>query len=203
MIIDYSEESILQISFALKNHQNVCIPTDTVYGLIAASSSEKAVRNIFKLKKRSFKSPLAMLCKDINQAKKYIIHSDLFEKLSVFWPGALTLICKQNPSNNFKTATSGLDTIGIRVPKSEIIHKIIDIIQEPIFATSVNISGTKPIQNPIEMDSLFGNKILILRYLNEQNNQIPSTIIDISNKTPFILRDGLLTKDNINNIVCK
>lgn len=201
MIINCSEESIIKISSALKNDENVCIPTDTVYGLVAKSTSEKAVQNIFELKKRSYKSPLAMLCKDINQAKKYIISSELFEKLSHFWPGAMTLICKQNPNNNFKLATSELSTIGIRIPNSEIVSKIIDLINEPIFATSVNISGNKPLKNPIEMDILFENKILIMDSNSILNKTEPSTIINISENKIKFLRIGNLKEKDILSII--
>lgn len=201
MIINHSEESIIKISSALRNDENVCIPTDTVYGIVAKSTSEKAIKNIFTLKKRSYNSPLAMLCKDINQAKKYIIDSELFEKLSHFWPGAMTLICKQNHNNNFELATSGLSTIGIRIPNSEIVLKIIDLINEPIFATSVNISGNEPIKNPIDMNILFENKILIMNCDNIQSNTKPSTIIDISENKIKFLRIGNLKEKDILSII--
>lgn len=201
MIIDYSKESIIKISSALTNDCNACIPTDTVYGLVARASSDKAIRNIFELKKRSLKSPLAMLCASIDQAKKYITTSELFEKLSILWPGALTLICKQNPDNKFQMATSGLGTIGVRIPNSETVSQIIELTGEPIFATSVNISGNKPIQDPNEMNSLFENKILILKSNLQQQTPIPSTVIDISENNIKILRVGAVKEKDIQAII--
>lgn len=201
MIIDYSKESIIKISSALTNDCNACIPTDTVYGLVARASSDKAIQNIFELKKRNLKSPLAMLCASIDQAKKYIITSELFEKLSILWPGALTLICRQNLDNKFKLATSGLGTIGVRIPNSETVSQIIELTGEPIFATSVNISGNKPIQDPNEMNSLFENKILILKSNLPQQNHTPSTVIDISENNIKILRVGAVKENDIQAII--
>ena len=202
MILKNDAEGFRQVATALLNGENVCIPTDTVYGLAASARNIEAVRRIFSLKGRDEKKPLAMLVGSVDMARRYIKSSIIAERLmEKFWPGALTIVAEKSDfSKNddvIKIATGEGDLIGVRFPKSELIKEIISMIDAPIFATSVNFSGEEPLNTPSDIQakfvSLLGADMIILERNGEDFDPISSTVVEIQNDDMRILRHGGIT----------
>ncbi len=132
------EEAVQQ----LKLGQLVAIPTETVYGLAAAIDSESAIEKIFTTKKRPFFDPLIVHVSSKSMAKKMTKDwSPLADFLAEhFWPGPLTLVLPKS-SLISPLITSGLQTVGIRMPKHSLALSLIDLLGVPLAAPSANRFG--------------------------------------------------------------
>ncbi len=179
---------------ALQSGEVVAIPTETVYGLAADITQEKAVRTIFELKGRPTNHPL-------------IIHIGCFEELSLyaldmpdyveilaeaFWPGPLSLVLKKSPLVS-ELVTGGQETVAIRMPNHPLTLSLIRQVGHPLAAPSANrfgkISPTQ-VEHVIEE---FGTKIKILAGEACQVG-IESTIIDATDpEYCTILRPGIIS----------
>ena len=184
------------------------VPTDTVYGLIADATNEKAVRKIFKIKKRSLKKPIPIFVKDLKMAKSLAIINKNQEKfLKKFWPGKLTAILK---AKNKKLPKGILKNgkIGLRIPNYKLVNILLEKLNFPLTGTSANISGKpgstkirevlKQFENQFSTRSGGGQPDLILDAGNLKPS-LPSTVIDLENLE--ILREGEIPKEKIFKIL--
>lgn len=126
----------------LRAGEVVAMPTETVYGLGAAIDSVEGINKIFSTKKRPFFDPLIVHVSSKKMAKT--LTSDWHPMADFlaehFWPGPLTLILPKADSVN-QLITSGLSTVGIRMPKHSIALSLIDLLSVPIAAPSANLFG--------------------------------------------------------------
>lgn len=179
----------------LQRGQVVVCPTDTVYGLIADATNDKAVQRIFNIKGREKGKPLPVFVKNVEMAKKYArIDKDTEGFLEEIWPGKITVALPSNDGSNLSPLVSGnKNTIGLRIPDNKIIKEILEKFGKPITGTSANVAG---LPSTVKIDELFKqfedremrpDLVLNGGDLPESN---PSTIIDFSNDKPKIIRRG-------------
>lgn len=188
--------SLNEIVGILKSGGLVAIPTETVYGLGANGLNKTAVSNIFKAKNRPMDNPLILHISNIDQI--YDLTTDVknedIRKIEKLWPGPLTVIF--NKSEIIPDEVSAkLDTVAIRMPNNEIISKIIDRLDKPIAAPSANLS-TKP--SPTNVDAVIEDmdgRIDAIIDGGDCNIGIESTVLDLSEDIPRILRPGFYTKE--------
>jgi len=189
-------DSLLKIaSKKIKEGKVIVCPTDTVYGLIAHAGNERAVRRIFKIKKRPKEKPIAIFVGDIEMAKKFAKIGKNQEKfLKKYWPGALTAILYSK--NNLCRGIYGKNkTVGIRVPDYKLITDLIDKVAFPLAQSSANISG---ILTPLKLKEIieqFRNrkeKPDLILDKGDLPQRLPSTVINLTRKKPKILREGKL-----------
>ena len=170
-----------EIIFDLTNEKVVTIPTETVEGYAAPLNSEKAIRELIRLKDRGIDSGkvFTLVPRNKTEIKKYaIIPKPAQELINQYIPGELTLILPKNP--DFKHFYyDHFNTIGIRIPALDCFLQILKIFNEPLVLTSANPRGGTP-------KSLTGHK--------------PSTIIDFTKPTPEIIRQGDL-KINLSDYI--
>lgn len=142
-----TEQQIQIITTTLKNEGIITFPTDTVWGMGCLVESQQAVRKIYETKKREGNKPLILLSSKLEYLLPYVENlPPLAEKLiEKYWPGPLTIVVKKS-SLTPDYITSGLDTVGIRVPDSEEFWEIVNnCVENHVLATtSNNISGQKP-----------------------------------------------------------
>ena len=185
------------------------VPTDTVYGLIADATNEKAVRKIFKIKKRSLKKPIPIFVKDLKMAKSLAIINKNQEKfLKKFWPGKVTVILKVKNKKFPKGSFSKDKKIGLRIPNYKLVNILLEKLNFPLTGTSANISGKpgstkirevlKQFENQFSTRSGGGQPDLILDAGNLKPS-LPSTVIDLENLE--ILREGEIPKEKIFKIL--
>lgn len=178
----------------------VAFPTETVYGLGANALNEEAVNKIFIAKGRPQDNPLIIhvASKDISNLVKNVpeIAKKLIEK---FWPGPLTIILEKK--DIVPSATSaGLDTVGIRMPNSDIALKLIELSGKPIAAPSANISG-RP--SPTEVERCIYDLDGKVDYIiggESSNIGVESTIVDCTVNPPIILRPGGITLEMLKEV---
>lgn len=195
-------KKIQQAANIIKNGGLVAFPTETVYGLGADVFNKEALKKIFSAKGRPFDDPLIVHIakkQDLNLLTKNV--PEKAEKLiKKFWPGPLTIIL--NKSKNVPMlATANLDTIAIRMPENIIALKLIEESDTPIAAPSAN-SFSKP--SPTLAKHVFhdlNKKIPLILNGGETEIGLESTIIDLTEKCPIILRPGKISQKEIEKLI--
>ncbi len=190
-MIKLSPNNIEKILTALKNGAVLVCPTDTVYGLVCDASNEKAIERIFLMKQRDKLKPLAIFVKDIEMAEEYAeISMEQEEKLQKSWPGAVTFIlkAKQIEDGLLSLLVYKNNTIGMRVPKYDLLRKILKEFNRPLAQTSANISGVPATGKIGEVINQFTKEDVIIVDAGDLPIRSPSTIIDLTNNKVNILR---------------
>lgn len=198
------------IDFALirekiKNGALIIYPTDTVYGIAANINDLNAIKKIYEAKERNFNSPLIALLSDYEYISDLAIideyNMDKVKKLCEnFWPGALTIILKKKEIVP-DIMVSGGDTIGVRIPNLKIARDIIRVCGGILPTTSANISGEA---SPVSFDMLSSKiKARADILVDDGNCKLGevSTIIDMTQKVPKILRLGAISKKEIIDLI--
>lgn len=179
----------------LKNGGLVAFPTETVYGLGADALDEKASAKIYAAKGRPSDNPLIVHIAQMSDL--YKLSSDVNEnaiKLAeAFWPGPLTIILKKRDCVP-KSITGGLQTVAIRMPSHPVAARLIQTSGVYIAAPSANTSG-KPSPTKAEhvINDLDGRIDMII-VDDTVDIGVESTIVDLSEKVPTILRPGFITQ---------
>lgn len=176
----------------------VVYPTDTVYGLGANALSEDSVRKIYNVKFRDFSKPTHIVVRNWMMIEELTKTNDAARKLyDKFLPGPLTFVLpkkKMVPD----ILTGGLPTVGIRVPDNEVTKKLSHQLPFPYTTPSANISGgITPYSIEEVKKELDTSMIDLILDGGKLPSTPPSTIIDLSNTPPKILREGPISKTKI------
>jgi L-threonylcarbamoyladenylate synthase len=177
----------------LKEGNVIVYPTDTLYGLGCDARNVKAVEKILKIKKRESGKPLSVMIRDIAMAKKIAFvdrqKEDIMKKLL---PGPYTLILP-GAKNMPETVTGRNNSIGIRIPDNPVTRRLCENFENPIITTSVNIASEVPINDPFKIVEIFKEQesqpYLILD-CGKIKDAKPSIAVDLTQKSPQILRSG-------------
>ena len=192
-------KDIQTAALIINNGGLVAFPTETVYGLGANALDPIAVAKIFALKERPSFDPLIVHIASSDDIKTLTNQpTDLVLKLAgKFWPGPLTIVLQKScivPD----IVTSGLTTVGIRMPDNEIALNLIRTSKCPIAAPSANKFGNlSPVSASHVKKQLPGVDFILDGGRTEIG--IESTIISIVGNTCTLLRPGKITLDDIND----
>jgi len=185
----------------------VC-PTDTVYGLIADAKNKKAVKKIFKIKKRKEEKPIPIFVRDLKMAKSLVLINKFQEKLlKKVWPGKVTVLLKAKKLTKKifpKSIISSENKIGLRTPNYKIINRLLRILNRPLTGTSANISLKPPSTKIKEILKQFKNQKYKPDLILDAGNlklSLSSTIIDLENFKIF--REGKISKEKIFQILAR
>ena len=182
----------------------VAFPTETVYGLGADGLNPNAIKKIFRVKKRPSDNPLIFHISDKNDIQKFAKNIPPKTELLIekFWPGPLTLILRKS-SIIPKIATGGLNTIAIRMPSHKIALSLISSLKSPIVAPSANLFGKpSPTLAQHVLDDLNGKINTIIDGGNTKIG-IESTVLDLTTRTPTLLRPGSISYSELKKILKK
>lgn len=197
--IDYNE--LKKIANEIKNNKVVIFPTETVYGIGANGLAAEAIKKLFIAKKRPENKPINLLISNIDMIEN--VAKDLtpldYALIKEFFPGPLTLILKKkNNVPNILTANG--DTVGVRMPANEIALKLIEYANIPIATSSSNISGNETGSN---IDNIFDDFNGRVDYIIDDGPSklgVASTIVKVVDNKPIILREGSITKEQIETV---
>lgn len=167
----------------------VAFPTDTVYGIGAMPFIKRAVQKLYKIKRREKKKPIALLVSSKKMAEKFAKNIPLKARklIAKYWPGPFTLVFKKKSSvPDF--LTSGLPTIGIRMPKNNIALKLIKKAGGALAVTSANISGGKPATSAGQIKRLKGIDFIIDG--GKCKIGTPSSVVAVIGNKLRVLRKG-------------
>jgi L-threonylcarbamoyladenylate synthase len=181
----------------------VAMPTETVYGLAADATNDRAVAKIFEAKGRPQFNPLIIHVASAEMAKRYVEAPPLAERLmQEFWPGPLTLVLPRRKDSDISLLVSaGLDTIGVRMPKHDLARALIDAAGRPLAAPSANRSGTiSPTRAEHVRDGL-GDRIDMILDGGPCPVGLESTIVKVEGETATLLRPGGIARDAIERVI--
>ncbi len=174
----------------------IIFPTDTVYGIGTKIFDIDGIEKIYEIKKRSKDKPLACLCANIKQIDDIAILDDNARLLiNKFLPGALTIVLKAKDEVINKI---GYKTIGVRIPNSKIALNILNE-NGPMLTTSVNDSGSMPINEYEIIKEKYNNLVDKIYEKKEDSSNISSTVISIIDNEIKFLRIGGISKEEILN----
>lgn len=191
----------LQAKKLLLDDQVIAVPTETVYGLAASIYSEKGIRKIFNLKKRSLSNPLIIHISQYNQFKNLtsISNKEIEKIIEAFWPGPLTIIAPAKVDQVSATIRANFATVAIRMPKHPDLQKLIDEVG-PIVAPSANLSGKPSSTKKNHVLHDFGLDFPILEG-EEPDCGIESTIIGYVDGKWQLFRLGYISQEEIENVL--
>jgi L-threonylcarbamoyladenylate synthase len=208
IISNCTQDVIERAAKALLEGHLVAFPTETVYGLGADATNEKAVKRIYSVKGRPTDHPLIVHIASINQLDKWAIDIPEYAiKLArEFWPGPMTLILKRGHlAKNF--ITGGQDAVGLRVPNQKTALLLAREFEKlggfGIAAPSANrfgsVSPTSAGAVEEELGKYLGRKDLILDD-GQCEVGVESSIIDSTQVNPVVLRPGAITNEMIEQV---
>ena len=200
---------IKNAALALKQGHLVAFPTETVYGLGADATNEKAVARIYEVKGRPKDHPLIVHISSIEQLDKWTkdIPEYAIKLARVFWPGPMTLILPRTElAKDF--ITGGQNNVGIRVPAHTVALKLLKEFKAQgglgVAAPSANkfgkVSPTTSTAVELELGKNLSNTDKILDG-GASNIGVESTIIDCTNLQPLILRPGAVSLEMIEGVL--
>ena len=183
-----------ELNKILQNDGVIAFVTDTVWGIGCLPTSEKAVKRIYEIKKREAKKPLILMSDDIYPLFDYVkqpIEKQAQILIKKHFPGALTLVLEKS-ENTPDYITSGMNTVGIRVPNNETFGKICQSIDGRVLATtSANISGEPPALTYEETLDYIGNEVdIVIKDFGYSAKGLASTVVGFNNEQTVIFRQG-------------
>ena len=194
-------QSIQRASELLLNNQVVAFPTETVYGLGARADSGTAIQGIFRAKGRPTDNPLIVHVASWQQLHQTVSSwTPMAERLAqAFWPGPLTLVLDKHP-NISTEASAGLPTIGVRWPSHPIAQQLLLTLNVPIAAPSANVSGHPSPTTAQHVLSDLAGKIPLILDGGACNVGLESTVLDLSQGMPVLLRPGHITLQELEDV---
>jgi len=188
----------------LDNDDCIAVPTETVYGLAGNAYSNKAVKKIFKLKKRPSNNPLIVHYYNFNKLKKDCDINENFKKLyKKFSPGPITYVLSLKKNCKIsKFVTNKQKSLAVRFPKHPLFRKLLKNLDYPLAAPSANISTKLSSVQASDVKEEFGSKVRYILNGGKCNIGVESTIINLTNK-PTLLRFGGLEISRIEKILKK
>ena len=180
----------------------VAIPTETVYGLAANAESAEAVVQIFDVKQRPSFDPLIVHISGSSELDRYVhsVPESAHRLAEAFWPGPLTLVLPRRACIP-DIVTSGLDTVGLRVPAHPMSLDLLRSLDFPLAAPSANPFGYISPTCPQHVLDQLGGKIPYILDGGTCSVGVESTIVGFEGGQPCIYRLGGLPIEKLQEVI--
>jgi L-threonylcarbamoyladenylate synthase len=188
-------------SRAISRGDLVVVPTDTVYGIAADAFTPDGVRKLLEAKGRGRSMPPPVLVGSVTTLDG--IATDIPEHgrrlVEEFWPGALTIICRQQPSLVWDIGDTA-DTVAVRMPDHEVA---IDLLTStgPLAVSSANLTGQPAATTCADAQDQLGDSVAVYLDAGTTPGAVPSTIVDLTGTTPRVVRPGALSIERLRIVV--
>lgn len=186
------EAALDAASRAVRLGRLVVLPTDTVYGVGADAFDPDAVARLLAAKGRGREMPPPVLVgtKGTLEALATRVPSYVAPLVERFWPGALTLVCHQQPSLQWDLGeTRG--TVAIRMPDHAVARELLDRTG-PLAVSSANLSGSPAALDADGAIAMLGESVAVVVDAGASPGGVPSTIVDATGERPRLLRLGAI-----------
>ena len=176
----------------------VALPTDTLYGLAADPFRPEAVARVLAAKGRSAERALPLIAADVEQIARTLgpLPASAQPLTRAFWPGPLTLLLEAC-STLADGVTGATGRVGVRVPDHAVARALCQMCERPLTATSANVSGEPPADDPNEVERTIGTRIDLLLDAGRTRGGPPSTIVDVTGRLPRLVRPGAVSWDAV------
>lgn len=196
----YTNNDIDKVAEAIRAGKVIAFPTDTVFGLAVIYDNEMALQRLKEAKGRPETKPIPTMVSSLEQLQMVAELNDTANMLAdAFMPGAITLILKKRASVA-DYVTNGFPTIGIRMPDDAFILSLIEKCGKPLLVTSANLSDQPSGVNDQEVMHQLNGRIDGI-VLGEAKGKEASTIVDVSDGSYKILREGPILEEDIITIL--
>lgn len=189
---DLSEPSLREAADIVREGGILVFPTESFYGLGACPFDARAVRRIFDLKGRSFRTgPILVLIRSRADLAQLVAEiTPTAERLmESCWPGPLTLVFRASgavPS----VLTAGTGTIGVRLSAHPDVQRLLEAVGGPLTGTSANRSGRPPATTAEEVERALGDSVDAILDGGATPGGLPSTVVDTTVTPPRVIREG-------------
>ena len=192
------QAALIEAAGEIKRGGIVAFPTETFYGLGVSFSDNEALTKLFELKRRPKDKPMPLIIGDVPALAVIASPPDkiAWRIIERFWPGPLTVLLAARPGlPDLITGRSG--KVAVRVPGRSFALDLARAVGYPLTATSANISGMPPADNPADVIRYFGDAIDLLIDDGSAPGGEPSTIIDMSQGDISLVRPGAVPYEEI------
>lgn len=189
---------IAEASAVIKKGGVVVFPTRCLYGLAADATNPDAVERIFEVKQRPQHNPIPVLIDSKNQLEKLVEKIPPYAEaiMAAFWPGRVTLVFAARNSLPVRlTAQTG--KIGVRLAGHPVAAALAKQSECPISGTSANISGSPGCYRLPDLDAQIAGQVDLILDAGRLQGGVGSTVVDVTEEPPRILREGVVTTDQI------
>ncbi len=189
---------------ALRHHDVVAFPTETVYGLGAVALWDDAVTKIFEAKSRPATNPLIVHVPHREMARRIGYFDRPAEALvEAFWPGPLTIVVRvREEAGISEWVTAGLPTVALRSPSHPIAMQILEDLNLPLAAPSANRSGRISATTAADVRAEFGDTVKVVIDGGPCRVGLESTIVDVSHDgSVSLLRPGGQSRESIERVI--
>lgn len=195
-------EEIRRAGKILAKGELVAFPTETVYGLGGDALNPEAAGKIYAAKGRPSDNPLIVHIADVSDLRRIVTEvPEQAKKLAeAFWPGPLTMIFWKNDQVPSAT-TGGMDTVAVRMPNHPVALELIRQSGCLIAAPSANISGRPSPTEAAHVAEDMDGRIPVILDGGSVNIGIESTIIDLTEEVPMVLRPGYITPEMLSEVL--
>ena len=186
----------------IENNGIIALPLESIYGLGTSVYNEDGIMKLFDIKNRSHSKPMTVLVSDTNMIKTLAssISEDEKKVIDAFFPGPLTLVLDKK-DNIPDIISEGNNTVGVRMPDSEIVLKLIKSIKIPLATTSANISGFESRLSIEGVRKDFGNLVDCYIDAGPFEEEKRPTVAKIEEGEVIIIREGVIPKEEIKRII--
>jgi L-threonylcarbamoyladenylate synthase len=199
LILKATPDNIHKAARAMKKGGLVIYPTDTVYGLGCDPFNIKAVEKLFKVKGERKSKPLPILASEMKAVERIAhMNEDAKKIANKYWPGPLTLVVPKKPALP-SIVTCNLESVGVRIPNHKVALQLITLCGGLIVGTSANKTGEKPPKTAQEAASQLGERVDIILDGGRAPLSQESSIVDLTSKTPKMIREGPIKLTHIMN----
>ena len=179
----------------------VVLPTDTVYGIAADAFDPTAVRRLLRAKGRGRDMPPPVFIADLDVLPAIAtgMNAEARELAERFWPGGLTLICRQQPSLRWDLGDSR-GTVAVRVPDQA---DTLDLLAEtgPLAVSSANTTGLPPATTVEQAQDMLADAIDVYLDAGTSPGAMASTIVDVTSDILVVRRQGLVDIEALRAVV--
>ena len=199
---DINETQMQEAGELIAAGELVAFPTETVYGLGGDALHPDAARKIYAAKGRPSDNPLIIHVAEVSDLERVakVVPEQAKKLAEAFWPGPLTMVVWKKESVPYAT-TGGLDTVAVRMPNHPVALELIRKSGKLIAAPSANTSGRpSPTEGSHVVEDLDG-KIAMVLDSGPVGIGIESTIIDLTEEIPMVLRPGYITPEMLSEVL--
>ena len=182
----------------------VIYPTRCLYGLGADATNPVAVEKVFTVKGRDRGRPVSVLCQDDAGLRRIVerVPPQGERIMRRFWPGWVTLVFEA--SDVLPAALiAGTGKIGVRLPANPVAAALVAGFGRPITATSANLSGAGGCFRVADLPRAVLERVDLVLDAGELEGGPGSTVVDVTGSTPVILREGLVSAQQLKSICGK
>jgi L-threonylcarbamoyladenylate synthase len=189
---DGREDAVSRAAEVLRGAHLVVMPTDTVYGLAADAFATAATARVFTAKDRARTHPLPVMIRSQKQLPALTSRSgEVLDRLvAAYWPGPLTIVLPAQSQLRWDLGRND-GTVAVRMPLDQVALDLIRAVG-PLAVTSANRSGRDPAQTAEDARAQLGDAVDCYLDDGPREGGVPSTIVDLTRRTPRVLREGVL-----------